>query len=395
MPTGVVRSPTDTPAVANAAGKGVSTFPYLDLEAQFAGIKSEVMAAITRVMESQHFILGPEVAALEKEIAEFIGTPATVACASGSDALLLSLMALNVGPGDEVITTPFTFVATGGSIARLGAKPVFVDIDDTYNIDPKQIGPAITSRTRAIIPVHLFGLAADMDPICGLAAQRGIAVIEDAAQAIGATYKKRSVGTIGTFGCFSFFPSKNLGCAGDGGLMTADSAERLERLRLLRAHGGSKKYYYQIIGTNSRLDALQAAILRVKLRHLQNWNEARRKKAELYCRLFAEAGLQNAVRLPKVPSDRGHVFNQFTIRCKERDQLRDFLQRRGIPTEIYYPHPLHLQTAFQYLGYKEGQMPNAEAASKEVMSIPAYPELPMERQELIVNAIRDFYRKAS
>jgi dTDP-4-amino-4,6-dideoxygalactose transaminase len=391
MSTGTLSHAKETPAVS-AVAKGKSTFPFLDLAAQFAEIRTEVMAAITRVMESQHFILGPEVAALEKEVAEFLGIPATVACASGSDALLLALMALGVGPADEVITTPFTFVATVGAIARLGAKPVFVDIDESFNIDPAQIESVITPRTRAIIPVHLFGLAADLDPIAAIAAQHALAVIEDAAQSIGARYKGRSAGTIGDFGCFSFFPSKNLGCAGDGGLMTANSPERVERLRLLRAHGGSQKYYYQIIGVNSRLDALQAAILRVKLRHLQDWNEARQAKADIYRQLFAETGLQGVVTLPHVPADRCHVYNQFSIRCKDRDALREFLSARGLPTEIYYPLPLHLQPAFEYLGYKAGQLPKAEAASQEVLALPIHPELPLQRQELIVASIGEFYR---
>jgi len=373
-----------------------AAFPFLDLRAQFAGIKTEVMQAVSRVMESQQFILGPEVEALERELAGFLQVRFAITCASGSDALWLALLATGVGPGDEVITTPFTFVATAGSVARAGAKPVFVDIDPaTYNINASLVEAAITKRTRAIIPVHLFGLAADLDPILKLANEYKLAVIEDAAQAIGAQYKGASVGNSGTLGCFSFFPSKNLGAAGDGGLITTNDAGLAERVRLLRVHGGHNKYNAEILGTNSRLDALQAAILRVKLAHLNAWNSARQKKAECYRALFRKHGLDRKIGLPQCPPDRVHVYNQFTIRCPHRDPLREFLKTRGIPSDVYYPIPLHLQAAFAYLGYRAGQFPESERAGREVLSLPNYPELSEDQQSAVVEAIRDFYATIS
>jgi dTDP-4-amino-4,6-dideoxygalactose transaminase len=306
-------------------------------------------------------------------------------------------MATQVGAGDEVITTPFTFVATGGSIARVGAKPVFVDIDPvTLNIDPRKVEEAITPRTRAIMPVHLFGLAADMGAIQMLAEPREIAVIEDAAQAIGAGYQGRQVGTIGTFGCFSFFPSKNLGGAGDGGLITTEDAALADRLRLIRVHGSKKKYHHEILGTNSRLDALQAAILRVKLRHLEAWTAARELRADRYRAMFREHGLDEFVTAPAgATADSRHVYNQFSIRCGRRDDLRDFLKRSGIPTEIYYPLPLHLQPAFGYLGHKAGDFPESEAASNEALALPVYPELTESQQNAVVKAIANFYRTSN
>ncbi len=370
-------------------------FPFLNLRAQFAQIKDDVQRAIARVMESQQFILGEEVHLFEKEMAAITGTRAAVGCASGSDALLLSLLALGIGPGDEVITTPFTFVATAGAVARVGAKPVFVDIQrETFNINPGLIEPAISGRTRAIIPVHLFGLPSNLAPILEIAAEHQLAVIEDAAQAIGARYKGIPAGSWGTLGCFSFFPSKNLGGAGDGGLITTNDPAIADRLRLLRVHGSREKYRYEILGTNSRLDALQAAILRVKLTHLHDWTRARRQKAERYRALFAEYGLEEHIRLPFEPDDCLHVFNQYVVGCFERDSLRNFLRSRGIPTEIYYPAPLHLQPAFAYLGYKPGQLPESEVASREVLALPIYPELPQEHQLSIVRAISQFFRVA-
>lgn len=367
-------------------------FPFLDLRAQFALIEDEVMQAVRRVMESQHFILGPEVQGLESEIASFVGARFAVGCASGTDALLLALRALNIGEGDEVITTPFTFVATVGAVAQVGAKPVLVDIEPrTFNIDPGLIGPAITDRTRAIIPVHLFGLAADMDPIRKQATERGLAVIEDAAQAIGARYKDVRVGTLGTLSCFSFFPSKNLGGAGDGGMVTTDDSGLADRVRVIRAHGGRKKYYAETLGTNSRLDALQAAILRVKLRHLDSWAKARQQNAARYRALFSEHKLNEFVIPPEVPTGRHHVYNQFTIRCQRRDQLQQFLRERGLPSEVYYPYPLHLQPAFSYLGYRSGRFPHAEAASGEALSLPIYPELTEDQQVQMVRNIAKFY----
>jgi dTDP-4-amino-4,6-dideoxygalactose transaminase len=358
-------------------------------------IREDVMRALEKVMGSQLFILGAEVRQLEEEIGRMLGAGFAVSCASGSDALLLAMMALGIGPGDEVITTPFTFFATAGSIARLGAKPVFVDIDpETYNIDPTQIEAAITPKTKVILPVHIFGLPADLEPIMRLAESRGLAVIEDAAQAIGARYNNQCVGTFGTFGCFSFFPSKNLGGAGDGGLVTTEDPALAEKLRLLRVHGSKKKYCHEILGINSRLDALQAAILRVKLAHLAEWTKGRQQRADRYRALFDQAGLNGRVAPPPQPAPHlVHVYNQFVIRSLERDALRDFLRQRGIPTEIYYPICLHLQPAFAYLGYRQGQLPHAESASQEVLALPVYPELKDSQQESIVHAIADFYAR--
>jgi dTDP-4-amino-4,6-dideoxygalactose transaminase len=397
----MLSSATSIPAKSDAhaaARPGAHTpvphaFDFLDLKAQFAGIRDEVMQAITEVMESQQFILGKEVRLFEEETAALLGAKHAVACASGSDALLLAMMAIGIGQNDEVITSPFTFVATGGAIARLGAKPVFVDIDaETFNIAPEKIEAAITSRTRAIMPVHLFGLAADLDPIMHLARSRNLAVIEDAAQAIMARYHDRFAATIGTFGCLSFFPSKNLGGAGDGGLITTEDADLADRLRLLRVHGSKKKYHHEILGTNSRLDSLQAAILRVKLRHLKDWTRDRQQRAKHYRELFAKSALGEAVRVPNAPPAAfEHVYNQFSIRCGRRNELRDFLGARGIPTEIYYPLPLHLQPAFAYLGYQAGDFPQAELASHEVLALPVYPELTQSQQEAVVLAVADFY----
>ena len=369
-------------------------FDFLDLKAQFATIREDVLNAVTRVLESQHFILGPEVKLLEEEVAAMIGARFAVGCASGTDALILSLMAAGIGPGDEVITSPFSFIATAGSIAHVGAKPVFVDIDPiSYNLDPVQVETAITPKTRAIMPVHLFGLPAELKPILHLAAEKKLVVIEDAAQAIGSAYEGRPVGTHGDFGCFSFFPSKNLGGAGDGGLVTTNSPEMAERLRMLRTHGSKRKYFHEILGTNSRLDALQAAILRVKLRHLDAWAAGRRDRAERYRKLFSDAGISEFIAYPPVPSERFlPVYNQFTIRCHQRDELRVFLSSKGVPSEIYYPLPLHLQPAFQILGYREGDMPNAEKASREVLSLPVFPELSDAQQDLVVQSLADFYR---
>ena len=366
---------------------------FLDLKAQFATIREEVMAAVTRVMESQLFIMGNEVRLFEEEIAALLGAKHAIGCASGTDALILSMLAAGVGAGDEVITTPFSFVATAGSIAWIGAKPVFVDIDpETYNIDPAKIESAITSKTRAVMPVHLFGLPADLDPILRLAKTKNLVVVEDAAQAIGARYNDRYVGTLGDFGCFSFFPSKNLGGVGDGGLITTENASLDERLRLLRMHGSNTKYHHDILGTNSRLDALQAAVLRVKLRHLDGWTKGRQARAQRYRQLFAEANLLQQVKLPAIPPPQyEHVYNQFSIRCRERDALREFLRLAGIPTEIYYPRTLHLQPAFEHLGYRAGQFPHAEAASEEVLALPVFPELQDAQQAAIVAAIAEFY----
>jgi len=378
----------------SVAATPAPSFDFLDLKTQFATIRDEVMEAISGVMESQLFILGHEVRQFEEECAAYLGAKHAIGCASGSDALLLALIALGIGPGDEVITSPFTFFATAGSIARLGATPVFVDIDpETFNIDPRKIETAITPRTKAIMPVHLFGLSAAMDDILSLAKSKGLAVIEDAAQAIGARYEGAGAGTFGEFGCFSFFPSKNLGGAGDGGLITTEDAALAEKLRILRVHGGRRKYHHDVIGMNSRLDALQAAILRVKLKHLARWTEGRQKGAERYRNLLERAELGSFVRVPVAPPPEYiHVYNQFTIRCADRDELRGFLASRGIPSEIYYPICLHLQPAFGYLHYRSGEFPEAEAASREALSLPVYPELSDAQQDAVVGSIASFYR---
>lgn len=366
--------------------------PFLDLKAQFAGIRDEVLAAVTRTLESQHFILGPEVQAFEKEISALTECSHAIGCASGSDALILALLALDIGPGDEVITTPFTFFASAGSIARVGATPVFADIDpETYNIDPQAIKRAITPRTKAIMPVHLFGLAADMGATLQVADAAGIPVVEDAAQALGARYNNRAVGSLGLIGCFSFFPSKNLGGAGDGGIVTSNDAALADKLQVLRVHGARNKYEYEVLGMNSRLDALQAGILSVKLRHLERWAEGRRNNAARYVALFRKFGLESRVGLPVTPDGMFHVYNQFTVRVKDRDALREYLRGRGVPVEIYYPKPLHLQKAFAYLGHQPGDFPFSESASGEVMSIPIYPELTEEQQRFVVAAFADFY----
>jgi len=366
--------------------------PFLDLKAQFASIRQEVLDAVTRTLEAQQFILGPEVTAFENEISALTGCAYSIACASGSDALILALLALGIGAGDEVITTPFTFFASAGSIARVGAKPVFVDIDpQTFNISPGAIQCAITPRTKAIMPVHLFGLSADMNPILELASAQCIPVIEDAAQAIGARYRGRPAGSLGLIGCFSFFPSKNLGAAGDAGIITTNDAALADRLRLLHVHGARDKYVYELLGMNSRLDAMQAAILRVKLRYLDKWAAARQHNADRYRQLFSEFHLKARVRLPAAPPLCTHVYNQFTIRSSDRDNLREHLLTRGLPSEIYYPIALHLQKAFAYLGHKQGDFPASEAASREVLSLPIYPELTEAQQHSVVAAIADFH----
>ncbi len=351
------------------------------------------MEAVSRVLESQQFILGPEVQQFEEEIETKLGARYAIGCASGTDALILALMAAGIGPGDEVITTPFSFVATAGSIAQVGATPVFVDIEPaSFNIDPQKLEAAITSKTRAIMPVHLFGLPADLDPILAVAKSKKLLVIEDAAQAIGSRYNGRFIGTIGDFGCFSFFPSKNLGAAGDGGLITTNDATMAERLRMIRVHGSKRKYFHDIHGINSRLDALQAAILRVKLRHLDSWTAGRVNRAQRYRRLFDERGLTRFVRYPAIPSEPFlHVYNQFTIRAQHRDELKESLSKAGIPTEIYYPLCLHLQKAFSALGYQPGQMPFAQKASQEALSLPVFPELTDAQQDSVVHAIAGFY----
>ena len=369
--------------------------PLLDLTAQYKSIRWQVRTAIDRVCESQVFILGPEVAALEREIASFCGSGHAVGVSSGTDALLVALMAAGLAPGDEVITSPFTFFATGGVIARLGARPVFVDIEaGSFNLDPDEIESKLSPRTKAILPVHLFGRCAAMEPILDIARKHGLTVVEDAAQSIGARDPHgRAAGTIGDMGCFSFFPSKNLGAFGDAGMVVTNDAKLAESLRILRVHGGKPKYYHKQIGGNFRLDALQAAVLRVKLSYLPLWTAARRDNAQRYRELFAGAGLRNQVTVPQdVP---GHIYNQFVIRCTDRDALQAFLRTQNVETEIYYPVPLHLQECFSNLAYTLGDFPCAEVAAKEVLALPIYPELSPAQQAYVVERIVDFYRQQS
>ena len=365
--------------------------PLLDLEAQYQPLRSEILAAITRVCDSQRFIMGPEVDALERELCALIGVTHAIAVSSGTDALLLALMALGIKAGDEVVTSTYSFFATAGAIARVGARPVLVDIDPvTFNIDTAQAAAAVTPRTKAIIPVHLFGLGADMDPIMERANRDGIPVIEDAAQAIGSSYKSRPLGTIGAFGCFSFFPSKNLGAFGDAGLLTTEDGTLADRARLLRTHGMKPKYYHHLVGANFRMDALQAAVLRVKAPHLQSWTDGRRRNAARYRQLFRAAGLEPAVTLPVEPADRSHIFNQFVIRVADRDGLKKHLDQQNIGNEIYYPVPFHLQPCFADLGYRRGAFPHAERAADQSLAIPVYGELTAAQQETVVSAIGQF-----
>jgi dTDP-4-amino-4,6-dideoxygalactose transaminase len=366
--------------------------PLLDLRAQYAAIRQDIREAIDRVCESQHFILGPEVQALEEAIGAFCGSQFAIGVSSGTDALLAALMALEVGPGDEVITTPYSFFATAGVIARVGAQPVFVDIDpQTFNLDSEALRARITSRTKVIMPVHLFGRCAEMKPILKVAEERGIAIIEDAAQAIGTQCPQGGqAGTVGLMGCFSFFPSKNLGAFGDGGMVVTNDQHMAERLRVLRVHGGKPKYHHQIVGGNFRLDALQAAVLQVKLPHLPSWTEARRNNAKRYRLLFAELQLPEEIILPE--DTPGHIYNQFVVRFPRRDHLQGFLREKGVETEVYYPIVLHLQQCFQYLGYRKGDFPHAEMASSEALALPIYPELTEEQQRYVVSQIKAFYQ---
>jgi dTDP-4-amino-4,6-dideoxygalactose transaminase len=365
--------------------------PLLDLKAQYAPLRQDLLAAITRVCDSQRFILGPEVEALEGELARLLQVDHAVAVSSGTDALLLALMALNIGPGDEVITPAYSFLATAGSIARVGATPVFVDIDPpTFNVDPQRVAAAWTPRTRAVIPVHLFGQSAELDPLMALAHRHGVPVIEDAAQAIGGTYRGRMLGSIGAIGCFSFFPSKNLGAFGDAGLLTTGDAAIAKRVRMLRNHGQESKYRSVLIGGNFRMDALQAAVLRVKAPHLDAWTEARRLNAQRYRRMFDEAGLTDRIGLPIAAAERRHIYNQFVIRVPQRDALKEHLEAEGIGCEIYYPLAFHEQPCFAPLGYKPGDFPVAEQAARESLAIPIYGELTEVQQQTVVAAIAGF-----
>lgn len=373
--------------------------PLLDLKAQYQTIRAEILKVTGEVFDSQHFILGPRVERLEKEIAAYCSSKHAVGVSSGTDALLIALMAAEIGPGDAVITTPYTFFATAGSITRTGARPVFVDIDpDTYNISCEHLESVLSAMTstelaslKAVIPVHLYGQCAAMDPILKVAAENNLVVIEDAAQAIGAEYRGRRAGSMGDFGCFSFFPSKNLGAFGDGGAVTTNTDEFYDKVCTLRVHGSGPKYYHALIGGNFRLDALQAAVICVKLKFLDDWTEARRENARKYKELFTLARLDDVVRIPAESQDR-HVYNQFVIGVKaKRDELRGFLNAAGIGTEVYYPLPLHLQECFSELNYRKGDFPVAEHAAIHTLALPVYPEMSDDQQAYVVEKIKAFY----
>ncbi len=375
--------------------------PLLDLKAQFAPLRDEIEPALREVVEAQAFILGPGVERLEHEVASFVGAKHAIGCASGTDALILSLAALELGPGDEVLTTPFSFFSTASCAYKVGARVVFADIDAaTFNLDPERVEDALTPRTRALIPVHLFGQCAAMDPLLDLAERRGLSVVEDAAQALGAAQRTRrregavAAGALGDLGCYSFFPSKNLGGFGDGGMIATSSDDLAERLRLLRVHGGRQMYEHRYVGWNSRLDALQAAVLRVKLPHLPEWSRGRAANAERYDRWFRDSGLvaEGVVQTPARAPHSDHIFNQYTLRVRDRDGLREHLRRREIGQAVYYPVPLHLQPCFAELGYREGAFPEAERACREVLSLPVYPELGEAQQRRVVETIAEYYR---
>jgi dTDP-4-amino-4,6-dideoxygalactose transaminase len=375
--------------------------PFLDLVPQFSSIEEEIKSALNEVLKTQQFILGPQVEALEQTIAQYCQTRYAIGVASGSDALLLSLMALGIGPGDEVLLPPFTFFATAGVVSRLGAAPVFVDIDpETYNIDPYKIEAKITSKTKAIIPVHLYGQCADMDPLLQIAKAKHLFVIEDAAQALGAEYwpplrsDAQRAGQIGDLGCFSFFPTKNLGAFGDAGMVVTNNPAWAEKIRILRVHGSQPKYFHKWIGINSRLDAIQAAILFAKFRHLERWTEARQKNAERYRSLLKDLSLSlPGFRFPTIQYKNRHIFHQYVIAVPKRNELRQFLTKEGIGTEIYYPIPLHLQECYSFLDYHPGDFPFSEKAAKETLALPVYPGLTEDQQVYVVERINGFYKK--
>jgi len=368
--------------------------PLLDLKAQFQPLRAEIMAAVQTVCDEQGFILGPRGVAFEESLAKYVGARYAIGCASGSDALLLSLMAMGVGQGDEVITVPFTFFATAGAVSRLGAKPVFIDIQpDTFNLDPAQLEHAVTSRTKAIIPVHLFGQCADMPAINQIAKAKRLHVIEDACQAIGAGQSGQRAGVLGDTACFSFFPSKNLGGFGDGGMITTNDQGLADALSMLRVHGSRVRYLHEAIGINSRLDALQAVVLDIKLKYLDQWAEGRRRNATRYDQLFRAAGLLDRVTLPSTKAGNFHVYNQYTVRVSKRDELRAHLKEKGVGTEIYYPLPMHLQNCYQDLGYRKGAFPLSERAAEEVMSLPIYAELSDAQLTYVVDMVADFFTR--
>ena len=367
--------------------------PLLDLKEQNERLRPEIEAALGRVLDTNGFILGGEVAELERELAAYCGVKYAIGCASGSDAILLALMALDVGPGDEVITTPYSFFATVSSITRLGATPVFVDIDPvTYNLDVAQVEAKITSRTKAIEPVHLYGQCADMEALLAIAEKYNIAIVEDAAQAIGAEDDGVQAGAMGAIGCFSFYPSKNLGGMGDGGFITTNNDALAKKLLALRVHGSEEKYYHKYVGLNSRLDGFQGAVLRVKLPHLDAWTDASRANADNYRRLFTDLGLTEQIGLPKERENAKHIYNQYVIRVAgRRNELRTFLTEKGIGTDIYYPVPLHLQECFAYLGYQPGDMPESEKAALETLALPIYPEMRSAQREYVAESIAEFF----
>ncbi len=376
----------------------MENIPIIDLKAQYRSIRGEVRRAIDEVLESQQFILGPTVEKFEHEVATYLGCRHAIGVASGSDALLLSLMALGIGAGDGVVVPPFTFIATVTAITRLGATPIFVDIEpENFLLDVERLDALLkkhSDKIKAAIPVHLFGRMCPMAEIAALAARHRVRVVEDVAQAFGASAGTKAAGTIGALGCFSFFPTKILGGMGDGGLVATGEPELAAKLRMLRAHGESAKYNHTVAGVNSRLDAIQAAVLRVKLRHVDAWREERIRRADLYQKLFLAAGLPGgAVRVPAPGDGNSHVFNYYVVRAERRDELKTFLTAAGVQTEIYYPLPLHLQPCFGYLNYRAGDFPNAEKAAAEVLALPLYPELKAEVQECVVGQISAFYKK--
>jgi dTDP-4-amino-4,6-dideoxygalactose transaminase len=386
--------------------------PLLDLRAQYATIKDKVNMAVAEVMESQRFVMGDQVLSLEKEIAQFCGVPFALGVASGTDALLLSLKALGVGPGDSVVTVPYTFFATAGAIVNLGARPVFIDIEArSFGMDPEKLASFLNTEctvrpsdnqlvhtgsntvVKAILPVHLFGQCSDLDPIAEIADRYSLPVVEDACQALGAVYKGRYAGTVGKAGCFSFFPSKNLGGAGDGGMILTSDAQLADRIRLLRTHGENSRYHHSIVGFNSRLDEIQAAVLRIKLPYLEAWSRARRRNAADYGNYFDNENLSEFVDPPVLFPDRSHIFHQYVIRCRLRDELKVFLKNRGVDTQIYYPLSLDEQECFRYLGYREDHLPYSRAASRETLALPIYPELSDEQKKYVVDSIALFYRQ--
>ena len=407
---------TTTSPVAQPGSKGSTPIPMLDLSRQYDQIRAELLAALGRVCESQHYILGPEVDALEREAADFCGARHAVGCASGTDALWLALVAAGVQPGDDVLTTPFSFFASSSAIVRAGARPVFADIDPlTFNLSPaatEELLGTSNRKIRAILPVHLYGQCVDMDAMDRLTEKFGVAMVEDAAQAIGAAWgeggQSRRAGAMGAAAAFSFYPTKNLSAAGDAGLVTTNDEKLATHMKQLRNHGSPRRYVHEEFGWNSRLDAIQAAVLRVKLKYIEGWNQARRQRAAIYARLFAESGLVGVksaignqqstisvtqpIRLPHIAARAHHVFHQYVVRADRRDELREFLTARGIGSEVYYPIPLHLQSCFAYLGHREGDFPESERAAKEVLALPMFPELTEDEQRRVVEAVAEFYQ---